>query len=142
MATRKRKALPRRIVELKKQVESWRQTREKRTRMPEDLWVEAVEVARKHGIWKVSNAVRCSYESLKVRVERVAPPAPATAAIDAAGSGFVSVAPAAQIFGSPDPVATEVELVAVDGARLVVRVEGREGLDVAGLARAFWSRGG
>jgi len=144
MAARKRKALPRRIVELKKQVETWRETREKRTRMPEELWVEAVEVARQHGIWKVSNAVRCSYESLKVRVERVEPPAAVSSAVDAAGpgAGFVSVSPAAQIFGSPEPVATEVELVAVDGARLVVRVEGREGLDVAGLARAFWSRGG
>lgn len=141
MAARKRKALPRRIIELKKHVETWRQTREKRTRMPEELWVEAVEVARKHGIWKVSNAVRCSYESLKVRVERVEPPAGPLAA-DAAGAGFVSVSPAAQIFGPPEPMATEVELVAVDGARLVVRVEGREGLDVAELARAFWSRGG
>lgn len=37
MARRKRKAVPRRIVELTKQVESWRQTREKRTRMPEAL---------------------------------------------------------------------------------------------------------
>ena len=141
MARRKRKVLPRRIVELKKQIETWRQTREKRTRMPEELWVEAVEAARKHGIWKVSNAVGCSYESLKARVERVEPPAPA-AAVDAAGSGFVSVSPPPPIFGPPEPVATEVELVAVDGARLVVRVEGRESLDVVGLARAFWSREG
>jgi len=141
MARRKRKAQPRRIVELTKQIENWRATREKRTRMPEELWVEAVEVARKHGIWKVSNAVRCSYESLKSRVERVEPPAVAPS-VDAVGSGFVSVAPPPPIFAPPEPVATEVELVAVDGARLVVRVEGREGLDVAGLARAFWSRGG
>ena len=141
MARRKRKALPRRIVELKKQIESWRATREKRTRMPEELWGEAVEVARRQGIWKVSNATRVSYESLKSRVEHDEPSASA-AAVDAAGAGFVSVAPAPQIFGPPEPVATEVELVAVDGARLVVRVEGREGLDVAGLARAFWSREG
>jgi len=141
MARRKRKVVPRRIVELTKQIESWRQTREKRTRMPEDLWVEAVGVAQKHGIWKVSNATRISYESLKARMERVEPPVSGVA-VDAGGSGFVSVAPAPQIFGTPEPVATEVELVAVDGARLVVRVEGREGLDVAGLARAFWSREG
>ena len=140
MAARKRKALPRRIVELKKQIETWRQTREKRTRMPEELWVEAVEVARKHGIWKVSNAVGCSYESLKVRVERVEPPT-APPAVEAA-AGFVSVSPPPQIFGPPEPMATEVELVAVDGARLIVRVEGRDGLDVAELARAFWSRAG
>ena len=140
MARRKRKALPRSIVEVKKQIETWRQTREKRTRMPEELWVEAVEVARRHGIWKVSNAVGCSYESLKARVERVdTTPAPA---LEAATVGFVSVAPPPQIFGAPEPMATEMELVAVDGARLVVRVEGREGLDIAGLARAFWSREG
>jgi len=141
MARRKRKALPRSIVEVKKQIETWRQTREKRTRMPEELWVEAVEVALRHGIWKVSNAVGCSYESLKARVERVEPPTLA-APVDATGAGFVSVAPPPQIFGPPEPMATEVELVAVDGARLVVRVEGREGLDIAGLARAFWSREG
>jgi len=67
--------------------------------------------------------------------------APAVAgSADAAGSGFVSVTPAPPLFGPAEPPVTEVELVAVDGARLVVRVEGREGLDVAGLARAFWSR--
>ncbi len=142
MARRKRKAQPRRIVELTKQIESWRQTRTKRTRMPEELWSEAVEVARKHGIWKVSNAVRCSYESLKVRVERIERPSPAPAVDAAVGTGFVSVSPPPQIFGPPEPMATEVEFVAVDGARLVVRVEGREGLDVAGLAREFWSREG
>ena len=96
MARRKRKALPRGIVEVKKQIEAWRQTREKRTRMPEELWVEAVEVARRHGIWKVSNAVGCSYESLKARVERVEAPAFA-APVDAAGAGFVSVAPPPQL---------------------------------------------
>ena len=137
MAQRKRKALPRRIVELKKQIESWRQTREKRTRMPEELWVEAVEVARRYGVWKVSDAVGCSYETLKARVKRVETTAPAATVDEAAG--FVSVAPP-PIFAAPEPVATEVELVAVDGARLVVRVEGREGLDVAELARSFWSR--
>ena len=141
MARRNRKAQPRRIVELTGRIESWRQTREKRTRMPEDLWAETVELARRHGIWKVSNATRVSYESLKARVERVEPPAPA-ATVDASDAGFVSVAPPPQVFGPPEPVATEVELVAVDGARLVVRVEGRGGLDVAGLARAFWSRSG
>ena len=141
MARRKRKALPRSIVDLKKQIETWRQTREKRTRMPEALWVEAVEAARRHGIWKVSNAVGCSYESLKARVERVEPSALA-APVESATTGFVSVAPPQQIFGPPEPMATEVELVAVDGARLVVRVEGREGLDIAGLSRAFWSREG
>jgi hypothetical protein len=139
MARRKRKALPRSIVEVKQQIETWRKTRSKRTRMPEDLWSETVTAARKHGIWKVSNAVGCSYESLKSRVERVETPASA-AAVDAATPGFISVAPPPQNFGSPEPVATEVELVAVDGARLVIRVEGREGLDVAGLARGFWSR--
>lgn len=142
MARRKRNALPRRIVELTKQIESWRQAREKRTRMPEELWDAAVEAARRHGIWKVSNATRISYESLKVRVERAESATPAMAG-EAGGAGFVSVGAPPQIFGPPEPVeqvATEVEFLAVDGARLVVRVEGREGLDVAGLARAFWNR--
>jgi hypothetical protein len=141
MARRKPKALPRRIVELNKQIESWRQTREKRTRMPEELWDAAVEAARRHGIWKVSNATRVSYESLKARVERAEPPS-APAAVEGGGTAFVSVGAPPQIFGPSEPVATEVELVAVDGARLVVRVEGREGLDVAGLAQAFWKREG
>ena len=59
--------------------------------------------------------------------------------------GHFWLAQRGQFWRAPkEPVATEVELVAADGARLMIRFEGREGLglDVTGLARAFWSREG
>jgi hypothetical protein len=78
--------------------------------------------------------LRINYENLKKRVD-VAP--------DDGGdssAGFVEVE-GAQLVGAFETARTVVELSGSDGAKLVVRLLGREDLDVVALAEAFWKRG-
>jgi hypothetical protein len=131
---RRRAVLPQKVKELRTRIERWRRTRRKRSAMPEGLWSEAALLARAHGIHRVSSALRINYENLKKRVD-VAP--------DDGGdssAGFVEVE-GAQLVGAFETARTVVELSGSDGAKLVVRLLGREDLDVVALAEAFWKRG-
>ncbi len=103
--------------------------------MPEDLWRAAAALARDHGVWFVSNALRVRYEGLKKRA------APSPAGERPTAGGFVEVAAADLIGGSNGPRAV-IELSDGDGAKLVVRVEGRDAPDVLALATEFWRRHG
>lgn len=125
-----------RLEAVRLRVEQWRGSRTKRTRMPEELWDAAATVARDHGLWAVSRALRVNYESLRRRVERGERVA-AARAVDAAG--FVELA-AAQAIGGSTQEGTVVELTGVDGAKLAIRIEGRTSLDMQALVEGFWRR--
>ena len=119
--------------------------REGRSRMPGDLWEAAVELARSHGVSRVSRELRLDYTSLKKRVMEVSGPgAPGKEGGEGWG-GFVEMDPAgwAGVFGPGGPGGpggAEVEVREPDGTRLLVRLPGREGLDVAALVGAFRGR--
>ncbi len=128
--------LPRPVTAVRQRIEYWRQTREKRTRMPEELWDAAVSVAREHGLWAVSRALRVNYESLKSRLGRGAAERRSGAACAA---GFVEL-DASEFVKARDGVETVVELSGADGATRMIRRGGSEAVDVAALADAFWRR--
>jgi hypothetical protein len=46
----------------------WRSTRPRSSRIPEDLWSRAIELAERHGIAKVAVALKLDYTSLKRRL--------------------------------------------------------------------------
>ena len=137
MGRRKRRGLPAGVEVVRQRIEHWRRTREKRTRMPEALWEAAASVAQEHGLWAVSRALRVNYESLKSRVGRTR----RGASRGGGGSSRFVEVNAGQLIGLSERAGTVVELSAADGARLTVRLEGREPLDVLALADAFWERG-
>ena len=138
MVRRTGRALPGRVEAVRRRIEHWRETREKRTRMPEGLWGAAVSVAHKHGLWAVSRALRLNYECLKGRCAR------AKGVVGGGGgkrsTGFVEL-DAGQLVSSRDETMTLVELTRGDGAKLTIRVGGGESVDVSALADAFWRRG-
>jgi hypothetical protein len=104
--------------------------------MPEELWDAAATVARDHGLWAVSRALRVNYESLRRRVER-GERVGAARAVEAAG--FVELE-AAQVVGGSAHEGTVVELTGADGAKLTIRIEGCTSLDMQALAEGFWRR--
>ncbi len=135
----RRTSLPAEISEVRARVERWRGERDGWSRMPGDLWEAAVELARSHGVSLVSRALRLDYTSLKKRVMEVSGPGnPGKEGGEGCG-GFVEMDPAglAGVFG---PGGAEVEVCEPDGTRLLVRLPGREGLDVAALVGAFRGR--
>lgn len=130
---RSRSPLPAAVKKARERIEHWRATREKRTRMPEPLWSGAATAAREHGLWAVSRVLRVNYECLKRRVAEI------TADEAGLASGFVEL-DTAQLVVRPGAGGgtTVIELSSGDGAKLTVRLDGPDALDVPALAQAFW----
>jgi len=57
--------IPEAIVQLQRQLDQFRSTQPRRTKLPESLWQAAVELARQHGIYPVAHPLRLGYMGLK-----------------------------------------------------------------------------
>jgi len=60
--------IPDAIVQLQRQLDQFRSTQPRRTKLPEPLWQAAVELARQHGIYSVAHPLRLDYMGLKKRL--------------------------------------------------------------------------
>jgi hypothetical protein len=60
--------IPEAIVQLQRQLDQFRSTQPRRTRLPESLWQAAVELARQYGIYPVAHSLRLDYMGLKKRL--------------------------------------------------------------------------
>jgi len=67
-------AIPEPIVQLQRQLEQFRGTQPRRTKLPESLWQAAVELARQHGVYPVAHPLRLDYMQLKKRLGGVPSP--------------------------------------------------------------------
>jgi hypothetical protein len=56
------------IVQLQRQLDQFRSTQPRRTKLPESLWQAAVELARQHGVYSVAHPLRLDYMGLKRRL--------------------------------------------------------------------------
>jgi hypothetical protein len=63
--------IPEPIVHLQRQLDRFRSTRQRRTKLPEPLWEAAVELARQHGVYSVAHPLRLDYVGLKKRLDGV-----------------------------------------------------------------------
>ena len=59
---------PEPIVQLQRQLDQFRSAQPRRTKLPEPLWEAAVELARQHGVYSVSQPLRLDYMGLKKRL--------------------------------------------------------------------------
>jgi hypothetical protein len=64
--------LPEAIMQLQRQLDQFRSTQPRRTKLPEPLWQAAVELARQHGIYSVAHPLRLDYTRLKERLGGIA----------------------------------------------------------------------
>lgn len=136
MARTPRSTLPVRVSQLRSRIERWRRQRGKPARMPAPLWDAAVSLARTHGLYPIARALRLDYGSLKKRLA-----GPVQGEAGGGSAGFVELNPA-QWLGRAEPGSVSVELWAVDGTKLIVRLPERERLDLPALIEAFQRRRG
>lgn len=123
------------IEEARRRLEVWRKSRSRGKRIPDRLWALATALARTHGVSSISQRLGLDYNGLKRRAEATPPPRRSRLRPP---PGFVELPLVAQpVFG---PNCT-VELARGEGARMTIRWEGKEGLDLIGLAEAFWRSG-
>jgi len=126
-----------RMEQIRQRIEHWRETREKRGRMPEPLWAAAVELARKHGVYATSQGLRVSYDSLSARVGARKPKRHAA---EGRGTAFVELVPPSPLEAA-SPNGPVLELTRADGQKLTLRLADTRELDLPGLVREFWRRG-
>jgi hypothetical protein len=123
------------VEEARRRLEVWRKSRSRGKRIPAPLWALAAALARKHGVSPVSQRLGLDYNGLKRRAETIRTPRRSRLKPP---PGFVEL----PLIGQPAqrPNCT-VELARGEGARMTIRWEGKEGLDLVGLAEAFWRSG-
>lgn len=61
-------SIPEPVVQLQRQLEQFRSTHPRRTKLPEALWQAAVELARQYGLYPVAHPLRLDYVRLKQRL--------------------------------------------------------------------------
>jgi hypothetical protein len=123
------------IEEARRRLEVWRKSRRRGKRIPAPLWALAATLARTHGVSQVSQMLGLDYNGLRQRAKAIKPPRRVCLKPP---PGFVEV----PLIGQPEtgPICT-VELTRGEGARMTIRWEGKEGLDLVGLVEAFWRSG-
>lgn len=139
MAERRGKTDAGQVAALRRRIESWRRTRQGRAWMPEDLWAEAVSLARSEGAYAIARDLQLSYGTLRKRLERTTKPG-RPRGFSAAAKGFVEVRGGELLAGVLAGGGSIIELMRSDGAKLVVRLSGAEAVDVVALSEAFFAR--
>lgn len=121
------------LEKVREQFEAWRQSREKRSAIPDALWQAAINLCQDYSISKISSTLRLNYAVLKqrVRVYGINHPVPRITA-----PSFI------ELDVSPSRSTSEciVEMADQKGATMRMYFKGEVGLDLLELGKAFWSK--
>lgn len=120
------------LVALQQRVEGWRRRGGggRGSRIPEDIWDEAVSVSRTAGLYATARALRFNYDKLK-QLAASKSPRPNKQA-----TGFVTL----QLPQRPNGLKVVIDLAGQDGELMRIDVSGGSAMDVVALAHAFWQR--
>ena len=118
------------VGQVRDQFEQWRNTREKRTDIPTELWQAAISLAEHTSVYQISKALRLNYTDLKHRVEAQRGSAVPAAVND---SAFI------ELGVGPVPAASEciVEMEDKQGLKMKMCFKGEIGFDLLELGKAF-----
>jgi len=125
MSERPTVTVPAEIEEVQLRFEDWRRERKRGERIPENLWVSAVELAKQHGVWPTARALHLEHSRLKRRVGNDEE--------EVKSGAFVELIPPGAM-----PCTCTVEMEDGRGARMRIELKGAVA-DVTALSRAFWS---
>ena len=125
MSERPTVSVPAEIEKAQLQFEAWRRERQRGQRIPESLWLTAVELAKQHGVWPTARALHLDHSQLKRRVRN--------GEDDEKNGAFVELIPEGAMLYS-----CTVEMEDGRGARMRIELKGAAA-DVTGLSRTFWS---
>lgn len=121
-----RSEVPASLSRLKQRFAAWREKRVAGQRIPQSLWMSAVEAAAQQGVSRTASVLKLDYYTLKKRLD--------DASSSRTSSAFVELPPV--------PLATMSECVIewedVAGTRMRVQLKGQNPPDVLALSRSFW----
>lgn len=115
---------------VRREFDTWRQSRTSRSRIPENLWMLAANLARECGVFRTARQLHIDYSALKNRLNsmetRIVRSTPARI-------GFVEVVP------SPAAGFSEctVEIERRKGTKIKIHLKSREAPDLGAIGNAF-----
>lgn len=71
---RKRVPIGEEFLELRHRLAEWRKDHSRRTPLPDDIWKVAVELARRHGVYRTARWLPIDYVNLRRRLKVAVPP--------------------------------------------------------------------
>jgi hypothetical protein len=119
---------PEPILQLQRQLDEFRRTRPRRTKLPESLWQTAVELARQHGVYAVAQPLRLDYMGLKRRLGGAT-----TLQQETTNPAFIELI-------APPPATLEeciIEFETVSGGKMRIQWKAAAPPDVGSLLRAW-----
>ena len=116
------------VDEVRSRFEQWRQTRQGRARIPDELWSVAAELARRDGVNRTAAVLRLDGGKLKRRMMATGPVSDTT------------MPPAFVEMMIPHTVGASECTIELEGrnAKLRIHWKGATAADLAGLSRALW----
>ncbi len=134
MSTRQPASIPVALSTARHQFDHWRsQQPNKRTRLPKELWSQAVALAQEHGLNKTARALGLKYYSLKKHLDQ----ASANELIPAKTEpDFIEFVPGVM---TPGSVECTIELVDGSGVTVRMHIKGAGLSDLTSLAHVFRS---
>ena len=133
MKHRSNSPLPAKLAQGLKCFERWRSQHKSRTRLPDQLWSLATELAREFGLNPTASILRLDYYGLKKRLERPGLDDPSPAA---ANPSFLELLPV-----HATPVAEcIIECQNAAGAQIRIQLKGPDLPDLTELCASRWSQ--
>ncbi len=120
------------IEQVRHRLQEWRRSRRHGARIPEDLWIAAVQLAKKYRPARIAHTLGLDYNGLKQRL-RTAKQHGTTE--QATQPGFIELLPFAPTSHCECTIAIEDRR----GAKMKLELKGASALDVAAVSRALWS---
>jgi hypothetical protein len=128
MSGKAKPPIPEPIAQLQRQLDQFRSTQPRRTKLPESLWQAAVELARQHGVYAVAQPLRLDYMGLKKRLGE-----PSSHRRKTSRAAFVELI-------TPHPATLEecvIEFESLRGAKMRIQWKATAPPDLASLLRAW-----
>jgi hypothetical protein len=132
MRGRRRGEVPRPLLQAAARFAAWRRTRALGTRIPDDLWALAAELAATYGVCQTSLVLKVDYYGLKRRLKAKAS---APGLRGASRPAFVELS--ASTLATPGECTIEFENAA--GSKMRIHLKGVHTPDLLALGTSFWS---
>ena len=114
----------------RREFETWRQARTSRSRIPENLWTVATDLARECGVFRTARELHLNYSALRERMDsthsRIVRRQPVT-------MGFVEVVPTPAVCYSE----CTIEIERGRGSKVRIHLKSREAPDLGQIGAAF-----
>ena len=119
------------LEQVQQRFESWRRSRKKRSRIPQNLWKAAAALSEEYSIFHLSKALRVNYTTLKQQVVKFNTEQTSTSYVSS--STFVELPPPA----APVVQESTIEMIKRDGAVMKMSIKGAGCPDLLELGKAF-----